>query len=289
MAHTEIRWDSSGALLGIFFGVSTLLTVIFMNRVQGKTYRIQDYLASRKWHMLKKESTIASVNKFLSFVCWIFFSLPVITLLVWGIGLIIRYDEANQNVTGGIAVLLVGFAILFFLYGAFKIKWNRYRMSFSSGASLIISLLFLTAYQITTVFMEDDDSFFGLSAIFLTANAIIMIIIVFMNTSKTGTSVGEIVNKLPVGDELDIHREKSYSDEITEAYKDDDYIPTQNEVFEMFTINRASKKRKLLGVFDGGIVNLFTKMSPRAKFCFSAFLYFLALCCIGKFDIFGLN
>ena len=220
-------------------------------------------MASRKWHVLKNEKTIAGINKFLVIICWVFVIMPVITLLAWGIGLIVRFDELNQDVTGGIGVLLVGFSLLFFLYGAFKIVWNRYRMSISSGISLLLALLLLTAYQITTVFMEDDDSFFGLSAIFLTANAILMIIIVFMNSSKTGTSIGEIVKKLPEGDKLDPNRESSYDDEITESYKDDDYIPTQNEIFEMFTVRNASKKRKLLGVSEGGIINIFTGVSPR--------------------------
>jgi len=173
-------------------------------------YRIQDYLASREWHLIQKESTIASMNKFLVLISWVFFLIPPITLIFWGAGLIVRFHEFKRNTTGGIAVLIVGFSLLFFLYGAFKIKWNRYRMSMSSGISLIISLLLLTAYQISTVLLEDDKNFFGLSSIFLTANAVIMIIIVFMNSSKTGTSVGEIVGKLPTGEELDIHRDSNY-------------------------------------------------------------------------------
>lgn len=283
MGHTEVRWDSSGALLGIFFGVSTLLAVLFMNKVQGKAYRIQDYLASRKWHLLQNEDTIAKVNKFLYFICYIVFFLPHITLIFWGSGLIARYDENKKNVSGGIGVFLVGIAFIFFVYGSFKIKWNRFRMSFWAAFALINFILFLTAFQITMVFLEDDDSFFGLSSIFLTANAILMIVIVFMNTTRTGTSISEVISKLPPGEEKDIKRNTTYSDEITEAYKDDDYVPTQSEIFEMFTINRASKKRKYLSVIEGGVVHLFTKMNPRTKFFLSAFLYILALVSIGKF------
>jgi hypothetical protein len=285
MGTTSIGWDDSGPLLGIFFGVSTFLTILFMNRVQGKTYRIQDYLASRKWHLFKDESTIASINKYLVFSCWVFFSLPPITLVFWGAGMIARYDEWNRNVTAGVAVFLVGFAALFFLFGAFKIKWNRYRMSKISGVSLLISVVLLTAYQIAVVFMEDDDSFFGLSAIFLTANTIIMIVIVFMNSERTGTSIGEIVAQLPGGEELDIRREVDYDDEITEAYKDDDYMPTQNEIFEMYTVSKASRRRNLLGVFEGGLIKIFVGINPRMKFILSVILYLIALSILGIYAL----
>lgn len=73
MGGNTLDWDNSGGLLGFFFGVSTILTVMFMNRVQGKTYRIQDYLASRHWHLFKDEATIRRINFVLKVSCWIFF------------------------------------------------------------------------------------------------------------------------------------------------------------------------------------------------------------------------
>jgi hypothetical protein len=201
----------------------------------------------------------------------------VITLIIWGSGLIARFEEGNQYVTGGVSVLLVGFSALFFLFGVFQIKWNKYRMSKISGFSLLASVGFLTGYQISVTFMEESKSFFGISIIFLTANAIVMIIIVFMNNNKTGTHIGEIVNQLPVGEELDIKRSSTYDDEITEAYKDDDYVPSQNEIFEMFTIPKASRKAGLLGIFEGGLTKVFTGINPRLKFIITTVLYIFAL------------
>jgi len=49
----------------------------------------------------------------------------------------------------------------------------------------------------------------------------------------------------------------------------------------MFTISKASKKRKMLGVFEGGVINIFTGLSPRCRFIISAILYILALGTIG--------
>jgi hypothetical protein len=283
MGNNTLDWDDTGALLGIFFGISTLLTVVFMDRVQGKTYRIQDYLASRHWHLFKDEDAIRRVNFVLKISCWIFFGIPPITLIFWGSGLIARYSEFNRNVTGGIGVFLLGFAALFFLFGAFKIKWNRYRMSRYSGFSLLASLCLLTAYQIVVTFIEENDHFFGISSIFLTANAVVMIIIVFMNTADRGTHVGTIVKALPEGDKLDISRASTYDDEITEAWKDDDYVPTQNEIFEMFTINQASQKRGLVGVFEGGLLKIFNHMSPKLRRMITVMLYIIAIAILGKY------
>jgi hypothetical protein len=133
MTNASINMDDAGALLGIFFGISVFLTVVFLNRVQGKVYRMQDYLASRKWHLIKNEKTISAINKILLISCWAFFCLPVITLIVWGSGLIARKEEQNRNVVSGVAVFLVGFSLMFGLFGVFKIKWNKYRVSRLSG------------------------------------------------------------------------------------------------------------------------------------------------------------
>jgi len=276
MGVRDLDIESGGPVLGIFFGISTILTVMFLNRVQGKAYRIQDYLASREWHLIQSETVIVRINAILVFSCWVFFFLPVITLLFWGAGMVSRKEEYNQNAVGGVAVLLVGFSLIFGLLGVFKIKWNRYRISKLSIICLALSLILISAFQISTIFIADDDSFFGLSAIFLTANAIVMIIITFMNSGRTGTSIGEIVSQLPTGKELDIHRPSTYDDEITEAYDDDDYLPTQNELFEIFTLNKTTKRKKMLGPFEGGLVKLISGLSRFKRILSTIILYLFA-------------
>lgn len=82
------------------------------------------------------------------------------------------------------------------------------------------------------------------------------------------------MEQFPEGEPLDIRRPVTYDDEITECYKKDDYLPTQNEIFEMFTISSATKKKNMLGPFEGGVMKLFTGMSPRVKLIVSIVLYF---------------
>jgi hypothetical protein len=135
----------------------------------------------------------------------------------------------------------------------------------------------LTAYQISTIFIKNDKSFFGLSAIFLTANAVVMILITFINSGITGTSIGEIVAQLPEGPPLDIKRPVNYDDEINECYKNNDYLPTQNEIFEVFTINRVTKKKKMLGPFEGGIAKLMAGLSKTKRIILTVILYILAV------------
>jgi len=147
------------------------------------------------------------------------------------------------------------------LYGFFKIKWNKYRVNLISGISIIFSTILFTAYKMTVIFMDDDETYFGISAIFLTANGMIMIVTVFLNNPQGALSINEVVNKLPEGPPLDIMRSSNYDDEITDAYEKDDYIPTQNEIFEMFTVNRVIKKIGVKGVFEGGFSKLFLNQS----------------------------
>jgi hypothetical protein len=47
---------------------------------------------------------------------------------------------------GGVAVILIGFAVLFFLFGTLKIKWNRYRLSITSIICILISMFLMMAY-----------------------------------------------------------------------------------------------------------------------------------------------
>ena len=213
--------------------------------------------------------------------CYIFFSMPPITLIFWGAGLLRREKKDSSDYAGGIAVFLVGFSLLFFLYGVFRIKWNKFKVSKLSALCMAISWLLLTAYEITTVFVKGSVSFFAISVIFLTPNAVILILVAFLAGRKEGASVSEIVKALPEGDPLDVKREITYDEEITKSYSLDEYIPTQNEIFEMFTLNKVKDSGKIMGPFEGGLLKMFYKLSKVKRTLIILFLYSISLIILG--------
>ena len=283
LTYLHLETDQYSPVLGAFFGVSLLMTIVFLDRVQGQASRIQDFLADREWHILKSDAAIAHINFMLKISCWVFFTLPLITLIIWGSGVIARLEDDDQKATGGIAILIVGFGLIFLLYGVFNIKWNRYRLSLRSSISIILSLILFTAYKVVAIFNDDDESFFGISVIFLTANCLIMIVIAFLNNPKGGLNIHEVVDQLPEGEALDVNRDVNFDDEITQAYTLDEYIPTQSEIYEIFTISAVSKEKGLRGAFEGGLGKSFLSMSPVKKWTVTLSLYAVALIILGLY------
>ena len=284
MGTTYLDIDATGPLLGIYFGIIKFLVFLFLDRVNGEAVKINNYLSSRRWHLFQSPDTVKRINSMLVISCYIFFSMPPITLIFWRSGLLRREQKDNYRRAGGIAVFLLGFSLLFFLYGVFKIKWNKFRVSKLSVLCFTISWILLTAYEITTIFVKGSESFFGISVIFFTPNAVILILVAFLSGRKEGAAVSEIVYSLPEGDQLDVKREATYEDEITKAYANDEYIPTQNEIFEMYTLNKIKDFGRIMGPFRGGLLKMFYKMSkvkrtiiiiPFTSFHFSSWEFML--------------
>ncbi len=141
--------------------------------------RLRQFLTNRHFSLIKNEGLIRCVNTFLKALCWIFIMLPVISLLVWSVGLILSRKKNGESIIGGIAVLLVGLSLLSFAYSIFKIKWNHYRMTKPNMISLCLAFIFFTTYQFVATLMT--QTFFGYSAVFLSTNALLIIFLVFLN------------------------------------------------------------------------------------------------------------
>ena len=83
----------------------------------------------------------------------------------------------------------------------------------------------------------------------------------FLSGHKEGAANSEIVQSLPEGDQLDVKREATYEDEITKACAEDEYIPTQNEIFEMFILYKIKDSGRVIEPFEWGLLKMFYKMS----------------------------
>ena len=112
--------------------------------------------------------------------------------------------------------------------------------------------------------------------IFLTKNAVILILVAFLSGHKERAANSKIVQSLPEGDQLDVKREATYEDEITKACAEDEYIPTQNEIFEMFTLNKVKDSGRVMGPFEGGLLKMFYIFSKVKRTIIIVSLYFFS-------------
>lgn len=133
-----------------------MLVCIFflLNQVDGKMFRLKTFLMERNFSLIDNEGLIRFVNFTLSGLIWISLVLPLLGLGVWSAGLIIRAQDLNDVPIGGICVILVGIAFIFFTFGILMIKWNNYRFRFVNGFCIVTALALMTAYQYVVVFLD---------------------------------------------------------------------------------------------------------------------------------------
>lgn len=83
---------------------------------------------NRKFNVMSNERLVRFVNFILRILSWISFVMPLLALVVWTAGLIIRATDFDFVPVGGICVLMVGLALFFFTFGIFQIKWSNYQI-----------------------------------------------------------------------------------------------------------------------------------------------------------------
>ena len=274
---SDVSFESNGPVLGIYFIISSICVVFYLDKVEGKIHRLDGFLAGREWHLIKSAKAVRRINVLVKIVCYAFLTMPPMLLIFWAGGLIRRSTKDDQTPIGGVAVLLIGSALLFFLLGVMKIKWNRYRLSRASLILLLISGVLLVTYQVTTIFLDDDVGFFGVSSIFLATNAVLMIFLAFINSGVQGASMKEVIElKLEDGEPTDTNRGTDFEAEIDEAEGDAAYVPSKSDVFELFTLPSVSQKTGMASTFGGGLQRIFSKSTRQRRFI-SFVLYFLSL------------
>jgi len=79
---------------------------------------------------------------------------------------------------------LILFALAFFLFsfGYSKIHWNSFNFTWEINASLVIGFLLYLTYQLWVILYEDEEnSFFGYSAIFMNLNVMILLFLIYLH------------------------------------------------------------------------------------------------------------
>ena len=184
------------------------------------------------------------------------YTLPFLSLAVWAAGLLIRAKDFETSPVAGITILLVGFALIFFTYGIFLIKWNNYSFGFINAFCFLMSLFLITAYQFLVITLDNSSrSFFGYSAVYMNANFIILVFTVFLNSGIPGGSITDVIkNKLQKGEELDPFRETDFIEEIDQQRANKEFLPTFSDIVDLFTVDNGEPEKDLLkgSSFGGG-------------------------------------
>jgi len=85
-----------------------------------------------------------------------------------------------------------------------------------------------------------------------------MIFLIFLNINMEGSSMRYILHeKLEHGPERDPLRTDPFDEELEIEFHNMDYIPTYEDVIDLFTIAKVSPK-KMISAFGGGIQKMFT-------------------------------
>ena len=187
---------------GLFFLMSLCLVLLFLNHVQGNTAQLKEYILQRNIGIVKSPCMRCCVGVYIRIVIVIFMLTPLLTLAVWG-GTLIAYhrQQESQTRTDGTAPLFLGITVIFFLFGLFRIFWQNYKISKKMLIIFAVSLSVLIAYLfVITLFDAKSTNFFGYSAIFLFANSLFVIFIIFLHSKQQASDLNEIIASLDEGD-----------------------------------------------------------------------------------------
>jgi hypothetical protein len=200
VGETGLDFDGNGAEVGFFFVLSLLAVFFLMNQLDGKIFRMKIFLMNRDFNLVKNERVIKCFTYFIRLMTWFALSIPFLALAVWTAGLLVRAKNQGIPYVAGITVALVGAALFFFLLNFFRIKWNHFKFDFKCALYFCLTFFFLTGYQFVAIFLNPDRTLFGMSAIFLSANCLIMMIIVFLQSAVKEGAVEDLIDaKIPKG------------------------------------------------------------------------------------------
>ena len=87
---------------------------------------------------------------------------------------------------------------------------------------------------------------------FLTANAFLMIILVFMIYSKDSMTILNVIKKFaPEGPSMSSDEAENLNDLINKEINDENYKPTKGEIFQLFTICKNEEEFKETALAGG--------------------------------------
>ena len=143
---------------------------------------MEQYVAAMNVPLCGNTFKPAMVNAYYITVGYFYLVLPVITIIFWGVCLLMSGLKAgtvsSEDFTAllpGISVLAVGLAIFLFLYSVIQVRYNNWRFKTVNLVTLIISYLLFFGWIVTLLISSRNEyfTFYAASAVFMTQNGIV--------------------------------------------------------------------------------------------------------------------
>lgn len=188
--------------LGVFFIVSSVVFFVFMNKIRGKLHFIETYIASRDWEFLDDPDKLVSSMGILKFIMVSILFWPLFTLIMWIVTLLCKEkewesDNGNKYETIlGISTFLICSGFFLIAAGIANMKWEKYKINKNSIALITVGFCLYIAFQFIVIFMQEPINFFGISAIFISANGIMILLLIFFIQVKGGKTINDVLQAL---------------------------------------------------------------------------------------------
>lgn len=285
--------------LSIFFIVSSFLTVLIINKIQGSLSNFYAFFVTKSLSFMKTNSKIMIFTKIFAFTLLIFLLSPLASLFLWG-AVVLKLEEdypasvlliqyTNQNLDfiqefvsysdshlGGKSIFLVGTACWCFAIAGITIKLSKMKVNLSGIFFFFLGLGIFFAWKIIVLMDDSNVSFFGMTAIFFGLNAMVMIPLIFLKFERKTVSIYEVIKGL---DKESIPNNKNYDNVeslINDQLGDPKYNVTQSEVLKLVTsCEKLDDMRKT--AVGGGFLLYFKSLSKFKKNLIISLIYICAL------------
>lgn len=125
---------------------------------------------------------------------------------------------------------------------------------------------------------QDTKSFYGLSAVFLSLNGFVMVIITFLYYGDNSLTILEVIkSSIKAGpSKAAADPQADLKTQIEQQRSDAAYEPTQGELFSLFTVCQNPEEFKSTAL-AGGIQRVYKSKSAIGKFIYLLVSYIIAL------------
>ena len=229
--------------LGVFFLVSSLMFFAFMNKIRGNLYFIETYIASRTWEFLESSENLVQNMGFLKFIMVSMLLWPCFTLLSWtGTLLYVEISGGGQYASLlGISTFLVCAGLFLITSGAANLKWQGFRINSNTLALIGSGTVSYIAFQFVVIFMQETINFVGVSAIFISANGILVMLLIFLLVTKGGKTISEVISALSLQPTLADDISNLYS--IAKTGDSHRYSAISGGIYSLYTSSTYQHRR----------------------------------------------
>lgn len=247
------------------------LSLYMLEHLSGKLSNIDKYVASRNWYFIdQNKDKYQKYKVYFRIIIVTFILSPVILFASWVAALFYNEDYSDGSGILPLSALCIGLCATTFSLSLGFLKWNKYEMNLKTAILLSVGLLAFVTFQTTGNFVGvTERSFFGITAVFLTYNAIIVLFLIFMNAGKHKKTFLEMLMSRATPSTVSTSQVINFQ---MLDNKDNNYTMTKEEVLHFFTITEEESS-----LIAGGLPTKFGKLSTSTQTLLNAALYTCAL------------